>query len=218
MREWNTLTSLSLNHNHLSTWDTVDALSQQLPSLRELRLQHNPLVVVGSSNSTLRGYLSLRQALIARISTLCTLNGSTISEKERSEAEKAYLRHCVLTAENGQVNVSQHPRFPNLVALYGMPTVSGQESSGSSQSTLAVDVIPLTLRYLNESVVKNLPRTLTISNLKTLFRRLFKLNSPVLHLVAVLEPHTLPVPLDDDLSSLQDYGLRSNSEIIAHEN
>jgi hypothetical protein len=215
--EWRTLTSLSLSHNQLSMWEAIDALSCRLPALRELRLQHNPLVASATAHSSLRGCLSVRQALIARLSTLHTLNGSVISDKERSEAEKAYLRYCVLAADSERKDVVQYAHFTRLAALHGMPLAGVGTSAPITQSALTSDVVSLTLRYLNESVVKNLPLTLTVANVKTLFRRLFKLNAPSLHLVAVLEPHTLPLPLDDDLSSLQDYGIRATAEIIAHD-
>jgi hypothetical protein len=66
--------------------------------------------------------------------------------------------------------------------------------------------------------VKSLPLNLTVANLKALFQRLFKVSPHSVRLVAVFDKHTPPLPLDDDLSSLHDYGLRSASEIIAHDN
>lgn len=78
---FHSLKSISLSHNKVSDWGSIDALNK-LPGLETLRIQHTPLNDSGGSTSI------LRQTFIARVSSLTSLNGGEVRNTERSDAEK----------------------------------------------------------------------------------------------------------------------------------
>jgi hypothetical protein len=80
-----TIAALSLSDNSVSEWDDVNGLSQLFPQLKDIRLQRNP--VVASMTMT-----EARLSIIGRLPGLHILNGSVISEKEKTEAEKLLAR------------------------------------------------------------------------------------------------------------------------------
>jgi len=77
---------LSLASNAIASWDVVDRL-RHFPSLDSLRFQRNP--VTESAGPT-----EMRMVVIARLPALRTLNGSEVRPRERSDAEKTYLRRA----------------------------------------------------------------------------------------------------------------------------
>jgi len=74
---------LSLSHTCLSNWNDIHLLNQFSPHC--LRLSHIPLFSGMAASEC-------RTLIIGRIPTLNQLNGTIISQKERIECEKAYLR------------------------------------------------------------------------------------------------------------------------------
>ena len=134
------LTSLQIASNRISSWDSIDALSiKTFPHLTSLRFRNNPV----TSNM---GAGEARAIIIARIggSKLLYLNASIISDRERVESERRYVRNVASqlsvqtskykTNENNNTNVSNldamkmkflshHPRFDELVKIHATSMV-----------------------------------------------------------------------------------------------
>jgi Leucine-rich repeat (LRR) protein len=80
---------VSLSSSQIGAWDDVNALAT-LPSLNHLRLSHIPLF-------TGKGASEVRPIVIGRIAQLSIFNGSSVSNRERRDAEKAYIRDILRT-------------------------------------------------------------------------------------------------------------------------
>jgi len=194
------LKSLSITHNRISDWKSVDALNGY-QRLDTLRFMTNPVL---SQSSPSAG----RNLVIARAGKLVHLNGSNIRAAERQEAEKYYLRTII----NTKAPLEAHPRFNELVSIYGVP----QEEKKEAQ-TLADEMINVTLTSNPhcQSIQKKIPLTLTVANLKILCNRLFKIDPNVQRLFYKADK-SVPVPefLDDNTRQLSYYSIVDNSEII----
>jgi hypothetical protein len=81
---FSSLRSLQLAGTTISTWTDLEGLNTAIPNLQSLRLKNTPLT------STM-GQGEVRFMCIARIPTLSYLNGSVVSSKERTEAERRYV-------------------------------------------------------------------------------------------------------------------------------
>lgn len=91
---------LSLSSNFLSEWTDIDAVSLWFPALETLSLSGNPLMgdahppLFTSLESTSPSHsldLRSRPFVIARIPSLLTLDGTSISARERTDSELFYL-------------------------------------------------------------------------------------------------------------------------------
>jgi len=99
--------SLNLSPTSVSTWEEVDRL-RSLPSLRELRLQHCPVLSGYSAHER-------RMLLVARLPNVRILNGGDIiPENEREDAERAFIRFYMEMAED-----ERPPRYEELVRAHG---------------------------------------------------------------------------------------------------
>ena len=115
------LQCISLSENGISSWKSVDALSA-LPALVALNFEKNPIGGGGL------GPRQVRQLLIARIGTLCTLNNSQVRRKERLDAEKQYIKVVLLETEKSWAAMDEqeqhdalkrHPRIKTLIDTHG---------------------------------------------------------------------------------------------------
>lgn len=126
------LTSLQIASNAISSWKSIDAISyQHFPHLTSLRFRNNPLTQSMNTGEA-------RAITIARIggTQLQYLNMSIISERERIESERRYVRNIArellllnykdnnsndnqneskITTDLKQEYLSQHPRFIDLM-------------------------------------------------------------------------------------------------------
>nr|POE49336.1 tubulin-specific chaperone e [Quercus suber] len=129
---------LDLSHNSIDGWAFFNALLRWAPKLKHLRVTGNPLyqdlkTADGKDLATEDGYM----LTIARLPALQTLNYSTITDKERLNAETYYLgqiagelaRHPV---EQEAEVLSAHPRYVALCEEYGAPTISRQHQGSDA--------------------------------------------------------------------------------------
>lgn len=79
------LKSLSLNDNRLNSWEDIDAL-KQFPVLTDVSLMGIPLLNEYSDPVK-------RQLLIARLPNIQKLNKTRVTEEEREDAERFFIRH-----------------------------------------------------------------------------------------------------------------------------
>ena len=89
---FSSLQRLSLSSSKLSSWQDIDALSTYT-SCRILRLSQVPLFAG-------KGASEVRPMVIGRMSALVFFNGSGISPRERTDAEKSYLRSIMFAMDD----------------------------------------------------------------------------------------------------------------------
>ncbi len=159
------LESLQLSCNRIARWRSIDVLNA-LPGLRSLRLTSNG-VVRGMGQS------EARQLLIARVAGLTRLNGAEVSQRERADAEKSYLRRVARElgriageeeggggggggVEKGKRREAllreEHPRWLELLKQHGDAVGMGPNGAlgpasggGGGASTLAREMLGVTL-------------------------------------------------------------------------
>lgn len=181
----------------------------------------------------------MRPEVIGRIKQLAFFNGSQITPRERGESEKNYLR-VILFERNARnaaatssvdpsdpsvsgVDESLHPRFAELMALYGTDLVPATRAT-SGPSNLAAELVSVTFKNLSfltngslEPITKKIPRSLLVSKLQLMVKQLFGLDPRLQHLSMRVHKDAPPVFLDDEKSSLQYYGVVDNAEIFVNE-
>ena len=142
------LQSLQVSGNLVSSFTSVGALDNL--KLSELRLRSNPL------NRSAKDEETVRQLVIARVSSLISLNGSIVTETERKWAEIDYLKthgaeYLALAAIEDEASRSQakelfmaaHNRYQEVVAKYGEP----QQGEGVAvDTTLKSSLMKLKVR------------------------------------------------------------------------
>ena len=128
--------------------------------------------------------INSRQGVAARLPRLKRLNGSTVTEKERVDAEIDYLSEVLTESVGKEIKdiAAKHPRFPALLKSYGNINVNMLPSSKASndRTTISKTLLSLELSLVADlqdgetikSVKKKLPSHLTLSKFKTLCQRL----------------------------------------------
>ncbi|KAK3509491.1 hypothetical protein QTP70_035135 [Hemibagrus guttatus] len=100
------LHSINLHNSGLNHWEDIERLNF-FPKLREVRLMGIPLLQPYTDQE--RRYLS-----IAHLPSVTVLNGSVVTDGEREDAERFYIRYHLDCPED-----ELPQRFHNLVARYG---------------------------------------------------------------------------------------------------
>ena len=120
-------------------WSSVDNLSQ-LKNLRSLNFKDN-LLLEGEPS------YNARQLIIARMQHINVLNRSDISNHERQQAERYYIkRHVAEWMLAKEKHTTQdflylHPQYHRLIQLHGLP----EETIQNPSSTATVSYTHLTL-------------------------------------------------------------------------
>ncbi|KAJ0062193.1 hypothetical protein NL108_017635, partial [Boleophthalmus pectinirostris] len=79
------LRSINLNNSGLSRWDDIERLNF-IPNLEELKAKGLPLLEPHNSEER-------RSLLLAQLPSVLLLNGSAVSEGEREDAERFFIRY-----------------------------------------------------------------------------------------------------------------------------
>jgi hypothetical protein len=151
------LQTLDLRSNEIAAWTLPSSLLAIFPSLQNLLIASNPLYanLKSADNKPLTssdGYT----ITLARLPQLHTLNHSTVTDKERLNAETYYLgqiaRELAQTPASQRAEVlAAHPRWAALCEEYGEPVVAAQRGEGVADPTsLAARFVAVTL-YLSAS-------------------------------------------------------------------
>jgi len=178
------LVEVDLAFNNVNQWSLVDDLTNMFPGLKSLRLAHNPLY--SSEDAFI--------LTVARLGQLATLNYSTITEKERLNAETFYLSQiarelssAVATARKD--TLQRHPRYDALCKTYGEPTIddriAGKDtlaaglalchflvSDAVRQKTLAPDKVV-------DTVELELPKSFTIYTVQSMIGKAIRFERPM---------------------------------------
>ncbi|MCJ1401887.1 hypothetical protein MMC11_005104 [Xylographa trunciseda] len=215
------LLHLDVSDNLISSFLFISHLPALAPKLKSLRISHNPLFAVLSSDDSF--ILTL-----ARIGSIETLNYSRITAAERLNAELYYLARIgtqlsEYPAEQAAEVLTYHPRFIELCNLHGAPTVNrkGASISDSLANTLSARLITFTFSFKSfpspehgdlldgrvETIkTLRLPRTINTYYLKSEVGRLFSIQPMHLRLTwetGEWDPVGLSLgPKDDDYWSV----------------
>lgn len=157
------LSEIDLSHNEIDDWSFISALHSIFPGMMSLRIAHNPLfqnlhAPDGRLLSADDGYM----LTIARLSRLKSLNYSTISEKDRLNAESYYLslitQELSLVSESeAQKIIARHPRYQELCEEYGEPIIKRSGERQINPNSLAAQLIKFRFR-LHDSGVSRLSK------------------------------------------------------------
>ncbi|GLD99409.1 hypothetical protein PINS_up008128 [Pythium insidiosum] len=222
------LMALSLNDNLIDSWTSIDALNT-LPTLAALRFLRNPLTAqLGAGEA--------RMIIVARAAYLQAFNASPIATKERSDAEQLYLKRILYelaavgdaAVERRSAILASHPRYHSLCELYPEMVASvtaslrGGGSGGAlgGPSTLGstliqVKIVPMSMDATTfDPLVKKMPLSMKISQLKTLIEKKFGVPSRDQLLSFRPDAKSMPLPLDGDDGDLSYYGLQDGVEIL----
>lgn len=137
------LKELDLSFNEITTWSFIIRLEHVFPGLTSLRVSHNPLYEAlqapdGRPLTTDDGYM----LTLARLGNLKILNHSSISDKERLNAESYYLsliaKEVQFAPENLQEQIlGSHPRYKWLCEEYGEPDIKHSKNAVNPNSLAA---------------------------------------------------------------------------------
>ncbi|CUA67758.1 tubulin folding cofactor E [Rhizoctonia solani] len=149
---------LALSDNPISNWGDVDSLVTWFPELHELSISLEMLasgIPPGAS----------RNFVIARLPLLSKLNGTEITERERTDAELFYLswigRDGQLSEADTQVS---HPRWKELAIKYNTST----EKAKPISENLGSHMISVSIVRVSEPIIKQQP--VIVQNTKTTLR------------------------------------------------
>lgn len=146
-----TLRSLDLSSNALHDWSQIDSIATAYPHLTSLRTTNTPLFAISPTQSATDAFM----LTVARLPHLQTLNHSTISEKDRLNAEAFYLSHIGTELSRNAPEaepqiLARHPRYQALVAEYGPPTIKREPSSAETNpNALASRIVAVTFVFGN---------------------------------------------------------------------
>jgi len=133
--------------------------------------------------------------------------------QERIDAEKFYIKWVIAQQANEtEKQTEEHPRLEHLVSLHGAPQKEKKEAQ-----TLAEDLVNVKLASMidGQLVEKSLPSSLTVSNLKILCQRLFRIElsqQKIFIQVSVEDPFVEPIT--DESRTLSYYGATDGSSFI----
>jgi len=216
------LRTLQLSGNLISSFTSVGALDNL--KLSELRLRSNPV------NRSAKDEETVRQLVIARVSSLTSLNGSIVTETERKWAEIDYLKthgaeYLALAdiedekkrCEARDAFMAAHNRYEEVVRKHGEP----QKGEGVVvDTTLKSSLMKLKVRSPDligsAETVKKVPSSMTVAKLRALLRRVYKktAGSAPLDLFLLGQESQTEVRLDNDLRELSFYSVCEGDTLL----
>ncbi|KAI8333376.1 hypothetical protein BC941DRAFT_434548 [Chlamydoabsidia padenii] len=196
------LAYLRVDRNQLRHWDSFDILDR-LPSLVKLRCHENP-VFKGIHVE------EIAAQVVGRIHGLTTLNGNTLTGRERIDLERFYLKLCTRDGDTQDKIVTKHPRYLDLCRVHGEPDIGpGKNNIGLGMtSTLNQRLITITLSQLPLSteqdllqkhqtndlpapvhtMTKRVLATMIVRSLRHLIQKLFGVPASRQHLYLIQQP------------------------------
>jgi hypothetical protein len=204
-----TLRSLDLSRNSITSWAILNKLPTVFPGLTTLRISGSPLYdqpplppSITAATSSDSKPMTVDEAFMLTLSrfppTLTTLNYSTISPQDRSNAEMYYLsligKELSATTEAEEPAIlATHPRYSELCELYTNPTITRAVVSDASGTrviyprSVAARLVRMAFHFVqyyddndpgasNDRVVaKEIPGSFNTYQVKALVSRLFGL-------------------------------------------
>ncbi|KAL6525307.1 hypothetical protein OROMI_030900 [Orobanche minor] len=205
-RPFSSLRGIFLGGNNIEDLESVDSLNS-FPNLMEIRLSENPVADLGKGGVP-------RFVFIARLAKIAILNASEVSPRERRDSEIRYVRLVMSKFQGSPEEIRRlHPRFSELKKIHGLDD-ERPSTGASAPQNMASRLISLTLKCVGASMGEKAP---LVGKLKFLCDILFKLKSikPILYIQEEGSP--LPTLLEDDMASLTELGVGSESTILVDE-
>ena len=131
------LQRLSLSCTKLSAWSDLDHLASYR-TCAFMRLSQVPLFVG-------KGASEVRPLVIGRMPSLVFFNGSAISPRERTDAEKSYLRSIIFAIDDARASGTHRFHFCVFPSLILSDPISVTQYSESS---------PVSTHYLPSSLIR----------------------------------------------------------------
>ncbi|XP_952118.1 uncharacterized protein TA14060 [Theileria annulata] len=201
--EFNSLLELDISNNLISDIDVMVKVSQAFPNLTSLKVNSNPISpnfmekysnlpyiksVKGDKNDEI-----IRMYMIVTFANLKVLNGTTITGEERTNSER-YLNYLEDKEQGEETKTKVNLEKKNRIKVLLVP-------DGDSES------------FLYEPVEKKLSESCTVSDVKLLCSKLFKMNLKDIKLVYNNKMMPLCEEMDDDSAELCRYGISDNYQI-----
>eukprot|EP01066_Platyproteum_vivax_P006491 Platyproteum_vivax@DN227_c0_g1_i1.p1 len=195
---------LNICNTGMQTWGAVFALTQELQDLEELRINHNPL---WNSKNT-GGKTLVQQYLIALFPKLSVLNGTEIKKNGRISAERYFLSHWqqnstfALEADPDGVHKTRlEVIHPDVISASNV--LSAQDTPTLSQMLVGVKFVAEAVSALHlKPVLKRLPLSILVGDMKLLAHRWFKVPLRQQKLSLVIDDTLNGVDLKDDTQTL----------------
>ncbi|XP_007257012.3 tubulin-specific chaperone cofactor E-like protein [Astyanax mexicanus] len=192
------LTSINLHNSGLNSWEDIEKLNS-FPKLQEVRLMGIPLLQPYTDQE--RRYL-----IVANLPSVSVLNGSVVTDGEREDAERFYIRYHLDCPED-----ELPQRFHNLVARYGR-----------LEPLAEVDLRPLSsaqveLRFADHSEQLELRLDQTVADFKKQLRPLVQLPANKMRVYYIdrqLGYALAPQELRYGARALHSYSIRDGDEIL----
>lgn len=180
------LIEVDISYNAVVSWSFVDGLNDAFPGLTSLRLSNNPIYVspptpgAGAVSSDETYMLTL-----ARLANLTTLNFSTITSADRTNAEMFYLSRigkAIAAFPEGQeaLVIKQHPRYQELCEKYDEPVIVREATV--NPNFLEARLIKFTFCYNHndkqeiEEKIQEIPKGYDVYQIKGIVGKLFKIS------------------------------------------
>lgn len=196
---------LDLSYNQVTTWSFVDALPASFPGLVSIRFSHNPIYdnpeldsqghpKTSTENKGVANTDEAYMLLLARLPNLKTLNFSTITTADRTNAEMYYLsriaRQLAAVPESAEAEVlARHRRWAELCDIYGEPAVVRQQEV--NPNFLEARLVTVHFSFVQgtpshngaNKITTKIPKSFDIYRVKSIAGRLFGLPPLKLRLV-----------------------------------
>lgn len=194
------LHSLDLSRNKITTWDFINHLPALFPGLDTLRISANSLYDQPVGPSHITGVpekpMTVDEAYmltLSRIGSLRMLNYGKITPKDRNNGELYYLsligKELSASPETAEAGIlAKHPRYSELCDLYGQPVIrraeSGTGGAAVNPRSVAARLVKLVFHLSQTEVVaregssinaKEVPRSFDTYQVKAIVSRLFGL-------------------------------------------
>ncbi|EAN32882.1 Ubiquitin-like domain protein [Theileria parva strain Muguga] len=201
--EFKGLLELDVSNNLIDDINSMLKLSQTFPNLTNLKINSNPIHPKFMENFINLSLVSvgeekrdeiMRMYMIVTFVNLKVLNGTTITPEERTNSERYlnYLENKEPEHNGLKLNLEKKNRIKVLLV-----------PDGDSES------------FLYEPVEKKLSESCTVSDVKLLCSKLFKMNLKDIKLVYCNKKMPLCEEMDDDSAELCRYGISDNYQIRA---
>mmetsp|Transcript_20879 Transcript_20879/g.37335 ORF Transcript_20879/g.37335 Transcript_20879/m.37335 type:complete len:593 (-) Transcript_20879:688-2466(-) len=238
------LECLLLGNCQIQRWSDVDCLAV-LRNLRDLRLSGNPVLSKAPSGGRFQVIARLPQLTCLNAAEVrprerrdSELRYLQMIGMEMETALRAFKRsgggvsEDPKTLENQEKEVldsvlARHPRAKELQAVHGPIVLSKSgESAGADASSISSSLVELKITCVSASAsakmgsnTKRLPRGMTLSALKMLCEKLFKVrvSKQIIYLKDPNVPLPDRIPESEDQNSLAYLGVQDNFEILVDE-
>jgi len=217
------LRSLQLSGNNVRNWECVGMLDRL--QLAELRMRSNPV------NSNCKDEETARQLMIARVSSLTSLNGTQITQTERKWAEIDYLKTygqlwlgIAKLEDSGSREeamkefLEKHNRYDRVVELHGEPEAGDGVKVDTS---LKASLVKLKVRSPDvigsAETVKKVPTSMSVAKLRALLHRIYRDqaggNRLRISLVSSVNMQQ-EVPMDNDMREVSFYSVSEGDTLL----